>query len=612
MVQASMAIGMGRILWGPVLGAVVFGIVLGAIAQTAQAQTAQAQTAQVPQPSTQPLFLAYPPANHETTSDRIFLIGSAAPGGPVTVNGQPVKRSQGGHFAPSFPLQMGENQFTLRHGSEELRLMVTRLDSTPAVPRGLAFGKDSLVPGVDIARQVGERVCFGAIAPPQSQVAVKLGNQSLLLTPVNGAVDLPANSAILTGRNAPTAQAPGGQYQACTRFSQALTIQPVYQLTRQGQTQTTPAPGKLEILSPETITIATVTPDQGVARTGPSTNYSRLTPLPQGTQAAVTGKEGDWVRLDYGAWIKASEVSLSPAPVPPETVIRSLSSSVKGDWTEVVFPLQTPVPIRIRQDTRSLTLTLHNTTAQTDTIYTSQDPLIERLDWSQPRPGEVDYTIHFKTPQQWGFKTRYEGTSLILSLRHPPKTTSSLRGVKIFIDPGHGSVNDLGARGPNGYPEKDVALKVSKLVRDELQKRGATVVMAREGDDDLYPQDRVDRMIVAEPNLALSIHYNALPDNGDAENTQGIGTFWYQPQAHDLAQFLHDYLTQKLDRKSYGVFWNNLALTRPSLTPAVLLELGFMINPEEFEWIVDDKAQTQLAKTLADGVMLWVQRTGGS
>jgi len=32
------------------------------------------------------------------------------------------------------------------------------------------------------------------------------------------------------------------------------------------------------------------------------------------------------------------------------------------------------------------------------------------------------------------------------------------------------------------------------------------------------------------------------------------------------------------------VFWNNLALTRPSVAPAVLLELGFMINPVEFEW----------------------------
>jgi N-acetylmuramoyl-L-alanine amidase len=112
-----------------------------------------------------------------------------------------------------------------------------------------------------------------------------------------------------------------------------------------------------------------------------------------------------------------------------------------------------------------------------------------------------------------------------------------------------------------------------------------------------------------EPTIALSIHYNALPDEGDAENTAGIGTFWYNPQAHSLAVFLHNYLVATLDRPSYGVFWNNLALTRPTVTPAVLLELGFMINPDEFEWIVDPDEQEQLAEAIAAGVEQWILQT---
>lgn len=593
------------------MGAMSIGVMsIGAMsigAMTVAIAPAQAQTPAQPQA----LFVAYPPANHKTTADRIFLIGTAAPGGSVTVNGQGVDRSPGGHFAPTFALQLGENQFTLRRGNEELKLTVTRVSAEPQVPQGLAFAAGSLEPGVNWARQVGERVCFGAIAPPQAQVSVRLGSRLLPLTEVSASVDLPENSAVLTGRNTPTARSVAGKYQACTRFTTAGSFQPQYELKLKGQTKTEAAAGQLEILSPEPITVATVTAPEGIARTGPSSSYSRLTPLPQGTKASITGKEGDWLRLDYGAWIKASETTLATAAVPPTSMIRSLSSRVQGGWTEVVFPLQTPVPIRISQATDSLTLTLYNTTAQTDTIYTGQDPIIDRLDWQQPRPGEVNYTIRFKTTQQWGFKTRYEGTSLILSLKHPPQTpkASPLKGMKIFVDPGHGSAEDLGARGPTGYPEKDVVLKVSKLFRDQLQKQGATVIMAREGDDDLYPQDRVDRMVAAQPDLALSLHYNALPDNGDAANTRGIGVFWYHPQAHGLAQFLHDDLTQKLKRPSYGVFWNNLALTRPSLTPALLLELGFMINPEEFEWIVDEASQIQLAKTLADSVAAWAAQT---
>ncbi|MCL2934970.1 MAG: N-acetylmuramoyl-L-alanine amidase, partial [Trichodesmium sp. MAG_R03] len=36
------------------------------------------------------LFIAYPLPNHQTTSDRIFLIGTASPEAEVTVNGKPI------------------------------------------------------------------------------------------------------------------------------------------------------------------------------------------------------------------------------------------------------------------------------------------------------------------------------------------------------------------------------------------------------------------------------------------------------------------------------------------------------------------------------------------
>jgi N-acetylmuramoyl-L-alanine amidase len=68
-------------------------------------------------------------------------------------------------------------------------------------------------------------------------------------------------------------------------------------------------------------------------------------------------------------------------------------------------------------------------------------------------------------------------------------------------------------------------------------------------------------------------------------------------------------LVQQLDRPSYGLFWNNLALTRPTTAPAVLLELGFMINPNEFEWIIDTNSQEKLADALAAGIGAWLTQS---
>lgn len=560
------------------------------------------------------LFLAYPPAEHQTTADRIFLIGTASPESPVQINGVSIEnRSPAGHFAPTVPLEMGVNTLTLRQGAEQLTVQVTRLPATPVIPEGQLFLPDSLMPQVDLARPAGESVCFTAIARPTAQITVRWGDTETSLAPAFNAVTLPPNSAVLTNQNAPVPLS-ATPFEGCTLVPATGTqAAPVYRIRANGQTVTQAAPGTLTRLPMSPFQIAEVTAESGVARTGPSTHYSRITPLPQGTRATVTATEGDWLRLDYGGWIRAAETALSTATAPPQTQIRSVTSRQVGGWTEVLFPLQTPVPVSVDQTADTFTLTLHNTIPQTDTIYLQADPVIDRLDWTPVLPDKAQYRFQLKTRQQWGYKLHYDGTTLVLSLRHPPALPTSdpapLRGTTLLIDPGHGSENDLGARGPNGYPEKDVNLIVSKLLRDALEARGATVVMTREGDDDLFPRDRVAIINDVEPTLAVSIHYNALPDAGDALNTAGIGAFWYNAQAHSLAQHLHDSLITTLDRPSYGVFWNNLALTRPTVTPAVLLELGFMINPTEFEWITDSVAQGALAEEMAAAIEAWFRET---
>ncbi|GAX36252.1 N-acetylmuramoyl-L-alanine amidase [Nodularia sp. NIES-3585] len=570
------------------------------------------------------LLVVYPPNNHQTSAEKIFLIGTAPPDGQVLINGKPINRSQAGHFAPSFPLQLGENLFAVRHQNQELKIQVTRLATQPELPQGLAFAKDSLIPAADIARLPGELICFSAIAPPNASVSVNLANQTISLAPQPQQVRLPSNSAALTGSNQPTAQSTPGKYEGCTTVEQPSSLanhnniisagqsidlgKPEFQLTLNGKTITQTGTGNIQILSPANLEVVEVVADAGVARTGPSTDYSRLTPLVKGTQASITGSEGEWLRLDYGGWINSRETRVLRGAIAPRTNIRSVGYRRLPSKTEIVFPLQVPVPVSVQQSDDNFTLTLYNTTAQTDTIRLDDDPLISRLDWQQVVPGQAQYTFKLKKPQQWGYKLRYDDTTLVLALRHPPtmgrERQKPLSGIKILLDPGHGG-KESGAVGPNGYAEKEVNLVVSKLFRDELVKLGATVVMTRETDVEVSLGDRMAMIDREEPAIALSIHYNALPDSGDAENTKGIGTFWYHPQAHSLAIFMQNYLVKKLNRPSYGVFWNNLALTRPSAASSVLLELGFMINPQEFEWLTNSQEQKKLAKALANGVVEW-------
>ncbi|MTJ28691.1 N-acetylmuramoyl-L-alanine amidase [Aphanizomenon sp. UHCC 0183] len=556
----------------------------------------------------EPLLVVFPPTNYQTSTEKIFFIGTAPPKGQVLINGKLINRSKAGHFSPSFPLQLGENIFKVRYQNQEREIKIIRVSTQPELPQGLGFAKDSLTPAADIARLPGELICFSAVAPPQATVWVNLVNQNIALLPQPSQAQLPPNSSVLTGLNQPNLSSLT-KYQGCTTVTNAADLgKPQFNLQINDQRITQTGLGKIEILSPTQLPVAEIASESGVTRTGSSTDYSRLTPLPKGTMASVTGKNGEWLRLDYGAWINSKETKIISGAVAPQTVIRSVGYRQLAEATEIRFPLETAVPVSVEQGNNAFTLTLYNTTAQTDTIRLDDNRLISRLDWQQVSPTQIKYTFNLKNIQQWGYKLRYDNTTLVLTLRHPPDLKNSKRlplsGIKIVLDPGHGG-KESGASGPTGYLEKDVNLIISQLLRDELVKRGAKVVMTREDDRDVSLVERQTIINKQEPAIALSVHHNSLPDNGDAEKTKGFGTFWYHPQSHSLAVFLQNYVVKKLGKPSYGVFWNNLALTRPSAAPAVLLELGFMSSPDEFEEIVNPQAQKKMANILADGISEW-------
>ena len=556
----------------------------------------------------EPLLVVFPPTNYQTSTEKIFFIGTAPPKGQVLINGKLINRSKAGHFSPSFPLQLGENIFKVRYQNQEREIKIIRVSTQPELPQGLGFAKDSLTPAADIARLPGELICFSAVAPPQATVWVNLVNQNIALLPQPSQAQLPPNSSVLTGLNQPNLSSLT-KYQGCTTVTNAADLgKPQFNLQINDQRITQTGLGKIEILSPTQLPVAEIASESGVTRTGSSTDYSRLTPLPKGTMASVTGKNGEWLRLDYGAWINSKETKIISGAVAPQTVIRSVGYRQLAEATEIRFPLETAVPVSVEQGNNAFTLTLYNTTAQTDTIRLDDNRLISRLDWQQVSPTQIKYTFNLKNIQQWGYKLRYDNTTLVLTLRHPPDLKNSKRlplsGIKIVLDPGHGG-KESGASGPTGYLEKDVNLIISQLLRDELVKRGAKVVMTREDDRDVSLVERQTIINKQEPAIALSVHHNSLPDNGDAEKTKGFGTFWYHPQSHSLAVFLQNYVVKKLGKPSYGVFWNNLALTRPSAAPAVLLELGFMSSPDEFEEIVNPQAQKKMANILADGITEW-------
>jgi N-acetylmuramoyl-L-alanine amidase len=327
---------------------------------------------------------------------------------------------------------------------------------------------------------------------------------------------------------------------------------------------------------------------------------------PSGIIAMAVGAEGDWYRLELApgqyAWAAKESVELLPkGTMPPRTHLTVVRTYGADDRVKIEFPLSGKHPFRVIEESeRKIRLILFGVTSDTDWIrYDFSDSLIAFAQWNQPSPGVYELTIE-TTKDIWGYDTYYIGNSFYLQLNKAPKKTRSLKGKTIVVDPGHSS--DPGSIGPSGFTEAEANLGISLLLRDELRKKGATVIMTRE---DTSHVDLYDRPSIAKANdadLFVSVHNNALPDGVNPFTNNGVSSYYYHRHSFDLAGAIQRRLLKATGLKDFGLFHGNLAVQRPTHYPAVLLECGFMILPEQEALLKTERYRKKVAKAIRQGI----------
>jgi len=217
---------------------------------------------------------------------------------------------------------------------------------------------------------------------------------------------------------------------------------------------------------------------------------------------------------------------------------------------------------------------------------------------------DVPMEIYFPLQNAlFGYSAEYIGNDFILKIRKMPAINKSkpLKNITLTIDAGHGG-NENGAIGCLGDKEKDINLDVALKLKNELQKRGAKVVMTRESDIKLGLYDRVD--ITNENNslIFVSIHANALPDTLNPLTHRGTSVYYYYPQSQKLAQSILNEIVSGAKTQNDGLKQGNFAVIRNTNTLSVLVELAYMINPEDNALLINENFRTKCAVSIANGI----------
>ncbi|MES2706506.1 MAG: N-acetylmuramoyl-L-alanine amidase [Verrucomicrobiota bacterium] len=193
----------------------------------------------------------------------------------------------------------------------------------------------------------------------------------------------------------------------------------------------------------------------------------------------------------------------------------------------------------------------------------------------------------------------------------------------VMIDAGHGGVD--GGTPAGGWIEKEWTLKVALALAEELRCRGHVVALTRTGDETVPLAERPDLVNSAPRTAVISIHFNA-----GAADARGIETWYSWPKRPEvmeqltaaaglrpdeslpdegsaLASAIQSSLCGKTGARDRGTKNRvDLALTSRCLCPAVIVECGFLSNPEEGRLIREESYRARLVRGISDGYETWL------
>lgn len=173
---------------------------------------------------------------------------------------------------------------------------------------------------------------------------------------------------------------------------------------------------------------------------------------------------------------------------------------------------------------------------------------------------------------------------------------------RIIIDAGHGG-RDPGAVG-NGIQEKELALDVSRRVRDLLVKENIEVVMTRDTDVFLSLEERVNIAKKHNADGFVSVHANSFTNdsaNGTEAFVRSASLSSLDQKSRKLAESIHFRLVDVLGTRDRGVKQANFYVIRHNPHPATLLELGFISNPTEAALL--NRKRQEMAVAIKDGIL---------
>lgn len=322
---------------------------------------------------------------------------------------------------------------------------------------------------------------------------------------------------------------------------------------------------------------------------------NRLSHLQAGIPLIADGEKNGFYRIRLGentfGWILKSNVSLLDG-VPPEVSFLGADVDADDEFFFYTFHLSSLTPYSIEEIPENLRVSFYNISSREEGVYSVDLPLASVMN----------------NKNLLGYGGYFSGNNFVLKVRKPliSPVYKPLNHLKIAIDAGHGG-SESGAISCFGIPEKKITLQYAKDLSSELKSRGAEVVLVRDKDETIDLKTRVESANNENSVILISLHGNALPDSLDPSKIKGTEIYYYYPQAKPLAESIMKSLVSETGTINNGIIQRSFALVRNTNALSILIEIGYLINPDDNAKIMDKNYRKKTAKAIADGMEQYIK-----
>jgi len=183
-------------------------------------------------------------------------------------------------------------------------------------------------------------------------------------------------------------------------------------------------------------------------------------------------------------------------------------------------------------------------------------------------------------------------------------------GKTVVVDAGHGGIDGGVVGGSSGVKESEINLAIAKSLKHFLERNGYDVVMTRENSDGLYGltsknkklrdmEARRDIIKEAKPDLVISVHQNYYP----LSSVRGAQVFYSADSeiSKQIADSMQGTLNTALGNERVAKTGDYYIVNCTDF-PSVIVECGFLSNPEEEKLLVTAAYQEKVAYSVFSAV----------